>query len=467
MDFFECNLEKTAPDHLYWEKKAAYEEVAARIYDRTEKLNKACALVNMKPETFQVIASDLFKREELTNGNVEHFDGMTAEQLAAYAELAFSREETESRLTFPNAEVLFDTAFATVKEWEELRHIGIGGSDSAVICEVSKYKTKRGLYYDKVGLPVKINVNADRQSVFDRGHAVEDNVIGTFCKITGAVRIRDTRMFRSKTHPHCIADIDAILRMPDGTLRVFEAKSTVVENQVAWEDNKVPPYYLTQCRHYPAVLDDPRIEGTFIGCLFVVDWSIGGMFVASQYDEDRFVSRYIPRDRDREQEQLDLNEEFWEDYVDAGIEPPASASDKNSVGELRAITGYSNPFAAGKNLTTDKNIAALNKMNALKDKISTIKSAQIAPLQTEYDNLKEDFIRQLGASPDGLVITGAETWEVRYRPSKKTEIDKDALKFGFPDVYARVAVENEEAGRRFTIKKVHRKPNAQMASQTP
>ena len=451
MAFFECNLEKTAPEHLYWEGKSAYEEVVEKINRRTEKLNRAYSLVCMKPETFQVLTSELFRKEELSSGNVEHFDAMTPKQLADYADLAFCGEETETRLTFPNAEVLFDTAYATVKEWESLRHIGIGGSDSAVICDVSSFKTKRGLYYDKVGYPVKININEDKQSVFDRGHAVEDNVIGAFCRITGAVRIRDTRMFRSRTHPHCIADIDAILRMPDGKLRIFEAKSTVAENQPAWDNNQVPPYYLTQCRHYPAVLDDPRIEGTFIGCLFVVDWTIGGRFVASQYDEDRFVSRYIPRDSGLELDQLNLNEKFWTDYIESGIEPPVTDPGGKAIDELKSITGPSNPDAPPVDLTSRENAAAVMRLNELKKKMGDVKAFQIDPLQKEYDELKYRLIEQLGTAPDGLVTADDGIWEVRYRASKKTEIDTALLKTCYPDIYDRVVTVNKEASRRFSI----------------
>ena len=451
MAFFECNLERIAPEHLFWEGKSAYEKVSERIYQRTEKLNQACSLVSMKPETFQLLASELFRKEENANGNVDRFDAMTPEQLADYARLAFRGEEAETRLVFPNAVVLFDTAFATVKEWESLRHIGIGGSDSAVICDVSEYKTKRGLYYDKVGYPVKININEDRQSVFDRGHAVEDNVIGTFCRLTGAVRIRDTRMFRSRTHPHCIADIDAILRMPDGQLRIFEAKSTVAENSPAWENNQVPPYYQTQCRHYPAVLDDPRIEGTFIGCLFVVDWTIGGRFVASQYDEDRFVSRYIPRDAGIEKDQLDRNEEFWQDYIDAGIEPSVSDPGGKALDELKSVVGPSVPEAPPIDLTSRENAAAVQRMNELKTKMGDVKAFQIDPLQKEYDELKYRLIEQLGTTQDGLITADDGIWEVRYRASKKTEVNTELLKTCYPDIYSRVVTVNKEASRRFSI----------------
>ena len=110
---------------------------------------------------------------------------------------------------------------------------------------------------------------------------MEDRVIDAFLKLTGFKRIPETRMFRSRKYPHQTANIDGIVISPDGRIFVFEAKTTVAENWDAWKDGKIPRSYVPQTRQYPAVLDDDRVQGTYIGCLFIVDLIVGGLYVGS------------------------------------------------------------------------------------------------------------------------------------------------------------------------------------------
>ena len=55
-----------------------------------------------------------------------------------------------------------------------------------------------------------------KEFIFSYGHKVESLVIETFCNITGAKVIPETRMFRKKSMPYITANIDAIVEMPDG-----------------------------------------------------------------------------------------------------------------------------------------------------------------------------------------------------------------------------------------------------------
>ena len=457
-NFFECNLPRIAPDHLHYSIIPAFEAAVENIYKRTDALNQALAISGMKPETFQLLASDLFKREEKQYGNTAHFDAMSPETLANYCKTVFVEDVKEDRLTFDNAVVLFDTAFATVKEWEYLRHIGIGGSDAAVIEGTSKFVTKQGLYHNKVGTPVLVNVNEDKSSVFERGHFLEDDVIGRFCAITGASRIRDTRMFRSKQFPHCIADIDAMLRMPSGEIVLFEAKTTVLENMDAWANEKVPAYYVTQTRHYPGVLNDDRISRVFIGCLFTVDLSVGGKYAGSQYDASRFLSREITRDKNEEHDILANNEAFWEDYIEPGVEPAPSGNIKHDLEVIKAITGPADPKLPPMNLTTDVNKQLIQEYLELDEKANVAKS-ELDAINAQKDKIKTDFIRQLGQTVEGQVDGDeADTYyEIKYAPASRKSTDYKTLEALFPEAYNACVSVDKESSRRFTIKAKKRK----------
>ena len=129
-------------------------------------------------------------------------------------------------------------------------------------------------------------------------------------------------MFRSKKYPHCSANIDAIVRFPGNRLYVFEAKTTIGENYDAWAGDKIPATYIQQTRQYPAVLDDDRILGTYIGCLFTVDYSLNGYYLGSSANVGQFVSRFVDRDKTLEDNQLAEEETFFNTYVAENVEPP-------------------------------------------------------------------------------------------------------------------------------------------------
>ncbi len=450
--FFECGLPKTAPEHLHWTLQADFEKVSARIHERMEKLQKALELTGMKPETFQVLTSELFKREETVYGNVDHFDSMSAEQLASYAQAVFVRDEDYERLEFPNVNVLFDTAYATVKEWEFIRHVGIGGSDAAVIEGTSKFRTPLSLFHDKAGTPIQFDTNGDKRAVFERGHVMEDSVIETYCSKKGAKRIRDTRMFQSKKYPHCIADIDAILRMDNGEIWLFEAKTTVAANDEAWADNKVPPYYETQTHHYLAVLDDPGVCGVHIGCLFTYDLQVCGKYVGSQYNKSQFVSRDIPRNESVERGILEANEKFWNDYVETGIEPPRSNDDHDRE-VMKAITGEADTSLPAMDMTTKSNVEDVEYyMELAEQKAAKKKEEEI--IDAEMKSIQSSLITQLGQTVEGRIfLDDSSYYEVRYAPSRRVKTDLELLEAMYPEAYAACVTVDKEASRRFTIKR--------------
>lgn len=478
MEFFEFSAPVKAPDYLHRTAKSNYEHAVESIALRTQKLNEALKISGIKPETFQRLASKLFKDKELMYGNADYFDSKTPEEIASYVMSVYYPPvddilDAQNRLVFPNADVICDTAFTTNEEWSgSLRKLGIGGSDGGVIQGVSHWGSLQTVYHSKVGTPVLIQDDS-RNMVFERGHVLEDKVIAAFCKRTGAVRIRDTRMFRSKTHPHCIADIDAILKMPNDDIYIFEAKSTIKENTDAWRRDKIPASYAVQTRHYPAVLDDDRIKGTYIGCLFTVDMSIGGDYVGSQYDETDFLSRLVERDEDEEQELLDADEAFWKRYIESGAEPPRSGNTKL---DLEVIGKHSGPADMGLqplDIVDDRQKDAAKRYLELGEKISKIKK-QAESLVKEQDDIKTEFVKLLGQFPEGRIDIGdGHYYEIKYSPVRKKKIDCELMEDQYPaawaicpenpvfwtnftDMYPEAAFhclsEDTQASRRFSIK---------------
>ena len=57
---------------------------------------------------------------------------MTAKEIADYVKPIAEKMPYQKRHEWDNAEVIVDTAFLSIPEWEAIRTIGIGGSDAAI-----------------------------------------------------------------------------------------------------------------------------------------------------------------------------------------------------------------------------------------------------------------------------------------------------------------------------------------------
>lgn len=452
MRYFEYNLPETPPVYLDGSFTSQFQDVVQRVSARMDKLENALIISGMDGATFSAIAKKLF------DNFFESFEAQTASQLAKWVQDFFDGTIAEPRMEWPNAEVVIDCSFVTTKEWEMIRHIGIGGSDAAVILGAKPYRSMRQLYYDKTGTPVKLP-EEDNSAVFMRGHFMEDKVINAFCKITGAKRIPESRMFRSKKFPASTANPDAIVQTTDGHIYVFEAKTTKEENWPAWAGTNIPPQYVPQTRQYPAVLADDRICGTYIGCLFVKDYILGGDFVGCACDENQFRCHSVERDADEELAVLEAEEQFLQDYLIPGIVPASiSADPKKDVKVLRTYSGPADPALPTMMLDASRYADAANRYLALNARIKEASDA-LKRLENQRTIAAMPFIEELGQTVEGHIhINDKEYIEVKHSPRSRTEVDREKLAIAFPDAYAACVTYNPESSRVFSLKTKTYKP---------
>ncbi|MBQ6403353.1 MAG: YqaJ viral recombinase family protein [Oscillospiraceae bacterium] len=449
--FFECNLPRSLiPVYQPWLYQAL-ESTIRTVYQRTKKLNAALDYLNrcgcpMQPETFQLWASSVFKL------NPGRFDALSHAELATLCMSLYDGEEQPKRLEFPNAIVLYDTAFVTTKDWEILRHIGLGGSDSSVTNGASEFQTEEGLFYEKLGYTDLLAAAGKRLSddkggaVFERGHNVEDKVISIFCEMTGAVRIRETRMFQSKRYPACTANVDAILRMPDGETVPFEAKSTIDQytTKQKWFGDAVPMYYLTQVHQYLGVLDDPRIKRAFIGCLPVNDVILADKYIASEpayfNGERQYFHQEIKRDLEMETAVMTNAQNFWDRYIAMNLKP--NPSGKADMDHYVALHFRPSPLTddAAADLETPINIA----YGDVEDDYAQFKKldAEISSLQERIKTLdegrkvlKDKLANLMGDSVAATVIDhdGNPIFYMTNKPGAKITYDREILEKYFPE----------------------------------
>lgn len=432
--YFECNLPRTAPAFLSANFQAQYEQNVNRIYARMEKLEEALDLSGLNGETFSDLALKFWDYED--EALINQFDCMTPESLCTCVmALHDGVYNVPPRIEWPNAEVLFDAAFVATKEWESLRHLGVSGSDASVIKGVNDFKTLRGLYYDKIGSPNLTSIQ-ESKAVFARGHFMENKVIQAFCKVTGARYIPETRMFRSKKYPAATANIDAVVEMANDDLFVFEAKSAHIQKFKHWMGGRIPREYQYQMRQYPAVLDDKRVKGTYIGCLFVQDISIADVDIGSSVAYEDYVSHYLERDRDEEESLLQMEQEFWDANVLANEPPPESGkADLDKETAVKFEIGEGDDTVPLKVLRYSDVKDTLTDYLSLRGKRKTYETLA-KDIKEQEDSLALEFMKEMGPAEDAYVSVDADHYvKIRYAAQSRTEIDMDLMKLQYPEAY--------------------------------
>lgn len=199
--------------------------------------------------------------------------------------------------------VLTPTADLSREEWLAFRRQGIGGSDAAAVLGISPFRTGVDLYYDKLGQPVE----DDEQNWVAKevGTLLEDLVARIFAKKTGLKVCPMPVMFQHTEHPWMLADVDRLVKLPDGSTAILECKTTNYNARDKWEyDGKpiVPQYYEAQGRHYMAVMNLNRV---YFCCLY-------------GNSEDDVIIRSIDRDLKYEASRR-LGKQKKREQLDSGI----------------------------------------------------------------------------------------------------------------------------------------------------
>lgn len=439
--FFECNLPKIAPEHIRGgDARKNLSDILLRVHARMEILEDALHVSGLRGEDFSFALAPLFQRDV----ERQPIDAMSVDDLANAAML-LSRGKTRQpdRYEWPNAVVLVDTAWLSRYEWEQIRKLGLGGSDAAIVDGLSPYRTAQDLFYDKTGAPVKRSGrDTGKEFIFSYGHKLESLVVDEFCRRTGATVVPEPRMFAKRGAEFMTANIDAIVKLPSGDIYVFEAKTTTFFNKDAWDGGKVPRHYIPQCLQYPNVLDDPRVRGTYIGCIY------------GNTPNDFFCSR-VELDMTELQAQTDRERKFWETHIVGNVVPPKSGDPAQDLETLK-IFGFG---PANKNNDPVKfssfDTSVLERARTwldLNEKLSTAKK-MVENLEEARNAASISLIERLGESVTGTLPLDDENYlEISYAPRARTSVDNERLRLSYPEAYEACVTTNPESFRVFAVK---------------
>lgn len=384
-----------------------------------------------------IFAAALKLLQERSSRGVEEFwdviqQEFTPAEVSEIADsLAHMVAEEPPRLDFPNAIALVDCRFVSTLEWQHLRRYSIGGSEAAVVVgkvdengdqingftQLSKFQTRRGLFYEKQATFVEVPNSPQKQQIFDYGHAVEPFVIQKAAEELGAKQYPEYRMFAHKDYPFITCNPDGILIFPDGSLCLFEAKTATHHKKDDWMAG-IPAYYVPQPRQYMEVLDDPRISHGYIGCCFGAgkyDW------VLHKYERDWLLGK----------KQMEIEAKFWQNYIAAGVLPPFSG---NAALDMQVIYGYAQtPVAVQRTASTLP--ADCEPLFMEYQQLEAKRKTLSAEMTTAY-NLEKDIKSAIATRvPEGLTVIKQKD-EVSYRVSFKLsaveQVNLEALKSANP-----------------------------------
>lgn len=297
-------------------------------------------------------------------------------------------------------------------EWLEWRRKGIGGSDAGALCGVNPYSSPVAVYLDKTGQSVE-KEDSEQMRI---GRDLEAYVAERFAEATGKKVRRQNSIFYHEDYPFMLANVD---RMIVGENAGLECKTTGSYNANKWKDGKIPESYEIQCHHYMAVTGAER---WYIACL------IGN---------SQFVWRTIERDEELIDSLIQIESDFWNNYVLAGIAPPPDGS-KASEEILKRMYPESDPGLMVDLLDDmEEQLSRVKEIDALTDK-----------LKAEKEEIYQKVKNHMGEAEKA---TGTH-YSVSWKSQKQTRVDSAALKKKHPDIYKECS--KETSFRKFTVKEI-------------
>lgn len=289
---------------------------------------------------------------------------------------------------------LANTKKISHQEWLQMRKHGIGGSDAAAVCGLSRWRGPLDVYLDKTSNEIE---ERETPAIY-WGNVMEPVLRAEFAKRSGLVVEEVPFLFNCREYPFMIANVDGIAREKDGSVSLLEIKTANGFAVKDW-DNGLPQEYYLQVQHYMSVLD---LAKSYVVVL------IGG---------NDFRVEEVPRDDETIQTIINLEADFWRNHV-LTLTPPAPGA--TSADALAGLHPASNGTSVILGSEADDIIADLESVKQLEEQIKAAKAEG-------ENNLKA----MLGDAECGKTPKG---YSIRWKSSSTSRLDSTKLKADHPDI---------------------------------
>lgn len=287
-------------------------------------------------------------------------------------------------------------------KWLEYRKNSIGGSDSATIIGLNKFKSSYSLWAEKKGYFDPTNKDTE---VMRQGRDLEEYVSQRFCEETGKKVRKRNYMFLHNDYDFISANVD---REIVGENAGLECKTTSVYNKTDFENGEIPEYYYCQCMHYMAVMGYDK------------------MYLAVLVLSKRFYWFEIQRDEAEIKALIDTEIDWWNKYILGN--------------EIPEIDGSDSTLNTVRNINKDV-IADVKDISKLDDVLNEYEAVckQKRFVEEKEKELKNNIIAFMGSNEIG----NSNKYSVSYKLQKRASIDTTTLKKELPDIYNKYSKQSE------------------------
>ncbi|WHH58286.1 lambda-exonuclease family protein [Petroclostridium sp. X23] len=311
-----------------------------------------------------------------------------------------------------SANVLVKTLGMSEIEWLKWRKNGIGGSDAAAIAGLNPWKSPLGVYLDKIK-EIETFEDNERMRI---GRDLEDYVADRFSEATGLKVRRCNSILQHPQHEFMLANID---RDIVGKREGLECKTTNSYAKGDWEGDKIPAHYEIQCHHYMAVT------------------GYDAWWIAVLIGNEKFVYKRIDRDEDVINYLINIEKDFWENYVLKEVMPAPDGSDYSQ--EL--INGEYGMSVAGATVYIDPMDEEFKEKANRYDELKEL----IGKLETEKKKIAQNI--QLRMGENEILQFGDR--KIKWKSISQTRFDSKGFKKDHPGLYEKYT--NTTSYRRFDM----------------
>lgn len=338
---------------------------------------------------------------------------------------------------FNGPEVEVDASTLTDTQWQDRRATHLGGSDISAIFGANAYKTNLDLYYAKTGKKPLVVEQETSQSRLNKlwGHISEEYVDAWLSERYPYNQIiTDTNIYAMPGKPYITANIDRMMRKPDGSYCLVEIKTASSFKKSEWENGNIPLPYIYQVRTYMAIL------------------GVWECVVVCMFDRDTIVANTIKRDLDEEMRIIEGIDDFWLNHV-LPMDPP------EPIGNAEAVLDTIHKYAGDANkkapamLLGSEFAQMCKEYSDLKAKRDATKKAYEL-LDEQCKDMVVPFAAALGANVAGEA-TGVDgtTWLIKYTPRmSRTSVDMKKLEALYPKAFNDCLIPQRETSRSFSVK---------------
>ena len=309
------------------------------------------------------------------------------------------------------ANLLVSTANMGYEDWLTWRKNGIGGSDAAAVCGLSRWKSPVEVWLEKTE---QAESKAAGESAY-WGSVLEPIVRAEFIKRTNLPVKELKAILQHPDHSFMLANVDGLVDDPKHGTGIFEAKTANEYAAKDWEDG-LPDEYVLQIQHYLAVTG---LSFAYVAVL------IGG---------NKFKWQFVPRNESVITMLIELEGHFWS-YV-VNMTPPPFDGSKASSDLLASLYPEGKPKSQ---------VALLDEADTLINEFESYQKQE--KLITEKKDKAANMLKaMLGEYETGVVGCRSVCWKT----ISSERLDSKKLKLELPDVYAQYV--SQSTYRRFAVK---------------